>query len=239
MLLAIYLSMGGVLHVLVFNSCHREPGLKSPGIVHSFDEGYDGVLSGKYDYFYSLGGQVAWAATGKYCGKLALVGDSFFQNSVGYLLPRNSVLTNEFSRAILQLREMDKIPLSTDYAEHRDTCPPIMNPTLVRIPVSILPRRVIFAPVQYLCSSFFSGQDQCSHVSILLFGGCHLTCMQGWGMLGTFFYLAFGAEAIMFLFMLLDRKPIQGDDGPKSSEQGVPKEEEAHVTDTVTLPVCE
>jgi hypothetical protein len=55
-------------------------------------------------------------------------------------------------------------------------------------------------------------------------------------MLGTFFYLAFGAEAIMFLFMLLDRKPIRGDDGsaPSRHLQAV-KAEEASMTDAVTM----
>jgi hypothetical protein len=137
--------------VFVLDSCHRELGLKSPGIVHSFDEGFDGVLNGNYDYFYSLAGQVAWAANGKYCGKLALVGDSFFQNSVGFLLPRNSALTNEMSRGILQLREMDKIPSSTEYALRSKKCPPIMNPTLVRL----LRSNFFFSrgiPVFLLCS---------------------------------------------------------------------------------------
>jgi hypothetical protein len=134
--------------VFVLDSCHRELGLQSPGIVHSFDEGFDGVLNGNYDYFYSLAGQVAWAANGKYCGKLALVGDSFFQNSVGFLLPRNSALTNEMSRGILQLREMDKIPSSTEYALRSKKCPPIMNPTLVRLFRS----KFLSSPVAYLCS---------------------------------------------------------------------------------------
>jgi hypothetical protein len=38
-------------------------------------------------------------------------------------------------------------------------------------------------------------------------------------MLGAFFYLAFGAEAIMFLFMLMDRRPIGSEKDFVSSER--------------------
>jgi hypothetical protein len=50
--------------------------------------------------------------------------------------------------------------------------------------------------------------------------------LQGWTMLGTFFYLAFAAEAMMFIFMLLDRGQIFPDDQappePSESKTGDP-----------------
>jgi hypothetical protein len=115
-----------------FRSCHRGRDAKVPGLAQSFDEAFEGVLTGKYDYFYTLGGQVAWAATGRYCGKLVAVGNSFFQNSVGYLLPKDSNLTAEFSKATLQLRETDKLQSISEFIHERQKCPPLMNPTLVR-----------------------------------------------------------------------------------------------------------
>jgi hypothetical protein len=115
-----------------FRSCHRGRGANDPGLAQSFDEAFEGVLKGKYDYFYTLGGQVAWAASGKYCGKLAAVGNSFFQNSVGYLLPKDSNITAAFSKATLQLRETDKLQSISEYVHERQKCPPLVNPTLVR-----------------------------------------------------------------------------------------------------------
>jgi hypothetical protein len=74
-----------------------------------------------------------WAANSKaYCGKLAAAGDSFFQSSVGFVLPKNSPYTLNFSTATLELRELGKVPSSADYVEKRRSCPPLTNPTLVR-----------------------------------------------------------------------------------------------------------
>jgi hypothetical protein len=91
------------------------------------------VYNGEYDYFFTLGGHIRWIADGEYCGKLAAVGDSFFQTSVGFVLPKNSPYTDAMSSATLVLRELDLIPSSTEYVEERKQCAPLTNPTLASI----------------------------------------------------------------------------------------------------------
>jgi hypothetical protein len=114
-------------------SCHRTSDTNVPGIVQSFDDGFAKVYKGDYDYFYTLGGHIRWIAEGDYCGKLAAVGDSFFRNSISFVLPKNSPYTDAMSSATLELRELDLIPSSTDYVEERKQCPPLTNPTLASI----------------------------------------------------------------------------------------------------------
>jgi hypothetical protein len=101
--------------------------------VQSFNDGFAKVYNGEYDYFYTLGGHIRWIADGEYCGKLAAVGDSFFQTSVSFVLPKNSPYTDAMSSATLVLRELDLIPSSTDYVEERKQCAPLTNPTLASI----------------------------------------------------------------------------------------------------------
>jgi hypothetical protein len=57
-------------------------------------------------------------------------------------------------------------------------------------------------------------------------------------MLGAFFYLAFGAEAIMFLFMLVDRRPLGSDKSSISSEPQ-PDVEEAQASHGSSLQIGE
>jgi hypothetical protein len=115
-------------------SCHKENVTNTPHIVRQSKsvDLFDMILKGENGslYYYSLASKIKWAAEGDYCGKLAAVGDSFFQASISFVLPRNSPYSDDMSSATLRLRELALIPSSRDYVEERKHCPPLTNPTL-------------------------------------------------------------------------------------------------------------
>lgn len=108
--------------------CVKEVG-GSPLAVASFDDGFQAVLDGTCDYFYTLQGQVLSQSRGRHCGKLTAVGTQFFATSVSYILPLNSNLTLPISLSTLRMREEDKLVSAQRHAE-LETCPDITDATL-------------------------------------------------------------------------------------------------------------
>jgi hypothetical protein len=98
--------------------------------VNSFEEGFKGVQSGICNYFYTLGGQILWQVKGRYCNSLMAVGKPFFYTSVGYVLPKGSILTEPLTIATIQLRQEDQLVNSTEYS-NTFTCNLDSNPSLV------------------------------------------------------------------------------------------------------------
>jgi hypothetical protein len=88
------------------------------------------VQTGECNYFYTLGGQVLWQVKGRYCNTLMAVGKPFFYTSVGYVLPKGSILTDPLTIATLQLRQEDQLVNSTEYS-NIFTCNLDSNPSLV------------------------------------------------------------------------------------------------------------
>lgn len=100
-----------------------------PQAISSFEAGFQAVLEGSCDYFYTLEGQVLSQSRGRYCGKLTAVGRKFFETSVSFILPRNSNLTLPISLTTLRMREEDKLVSASTFAE-REWCPDITDATL-------------------------------------------------------------------------------------------------------------
>lgn len=65
----------------------------------------------------------------RYCGELTAVGQSFWETSVGFLLPQNSSLTKPMSWETLLLQEQDKL-ISSKASAEREQCQEITDATL-------------------------------------------------------------------------------------------------------------
>jgi hypothetical protein len=119
--------MDGCSNRCIANNVSKGAG---PKIVDSFEIGFESVRAGFCDYFFTLGGQVLWQVNGRYCNSLMAVGKPFFHTSVGFVLPKNSNLTNLLTLETLRLRQENQLINSTQYAG-RFTCNNDSNFTLV------------------------------------------------------------------------------------------------------------
>jgi hypothetical protein len=116
--------------LVVLYRCIANNPSNSPKIVDSFESGFQNVRAGTCDYFFTLGGQILWQVNGRYCNSLMAVGKPFFHTSVGFVLPKNSNLTDFLTLDTLRLRQENQLINSTQYAS-RFTCNIDSNFTLV------------------------------------------------------------------------------------------------------------
>ena len=104
-------------------------------VTQNFDECYERVVNGSSDFFYLLTSTALVAANQRYCGKLTVVGESFFDTSLSFLLPKGSNLTETFSVETLNLQNEGKLQSAFSYAT-RNKCPDVTDPTVVSILLS-------------------------------------------------------------------------------------------------------
>jgi hypothetical protein len=187
-----------------------------PVTVSTFDDGFTNVEAGNCDFFFNLGGQVLFEANGRHCDTLIAVGHPFFETSVGFVLPRQSNLTDTMSMETLRLREENQLVNSTQYA-HQFVCHANSSSTLVCFAAYLW---VWSSVVDCYCSQFL--------VTICRMGRSNTSTIfmwndflfQGWDRLQLFFYISYTALLIMLLLMLLSRRRLRGGKKKSSDLEG-------------------
>lgn len=84
--------------------------------------GLDAVENGKCKFFMAATSTIAVASHKVLCGDFSVVGETFFRMSIGYVLPKNSPLTELLSIATLELQQEGFLKTPLEYAN--DVFPP-------------------------------------------------------------------------------------------------------------------
>lgn len=84
------------------------------------------LMDGECDWYMAGGLLLRDGVKGEYCRKLTIVGDPFFEHGLGYVLPKNSTLTDTLSHATLKLKEQGKLVNPSESAA-KDQCPDVTD----------------------------------------------------------------------------------------------------------------
>lgn len=82
-----------------------------------FSAGLDAVVSGKCKFFLAATSTISIASKSSFCGDLSIVGEKFYKMSIGYILPKDSPLTEPLSMETLQLQQDGLLKTPSEYGE--------------------------------------------------------------------------------------------------------------------------
>jgi hypothetical protein len=105
----------------------------SSKVVATIADGFN-ILTSKSscDFFFASGGTTQWHVTGEFCKRLSIVGSSFYDIDLSFVLPQQSNLTSLMSNETLRLRETGQLQSAADYTRvNLPQC--ITSPTAVKM----------------------------------------------------------------------------------------------------------
>lgn len=106
-------------------SCNGGNKSEEPEYFDDYDKSIEKVADKRHPckFLFSDGTTASYAINGQYCGKLVKTGKATFSAGQGFILPKDSMFTEELSKGILSLAMEDKLVSLDEFYEREGLCP--------------------------------------------------------------------------------------------------------------------